>query len=55
MNFDHDYPTMTTNMSETLLSILHGESWYWDSMGANEIIFNKNGTGKVSLFRVLAL
>lgn len=43
-------------MSETLLSILCDEDfWYWDSNNANTISFEKNGTGEVSLFRVLRL
>lgn len=40
-------------MSETLLSIFCGEDfWYWD-YNANTITFNENGTGEVSLFRLL--
>lgn len=35
-------------MSETLLSILLGEDWSWDPMGANQITFNNDGTGRVS-------
>ncbi|KAI9787842.1 MAG: hypothetical protein M1816_007409 [Peltula sp. TS41687] len=39
---------MTTKLSETLLSILCGEEfWYWDSNNANTITFNKDGTGEV--------
>jgi hypothetical protein len=44
----HNHPAKTTNMSETLLSILLGEDWSWDPMGANQITFNNDGTGKVS-------
>ncbi|KAE8371139.1 hypothetical protein BDV26DRAFT_303117 [Aspergillus bertholletiae] len=32
-------------MGETLLSVLTGESWFWDSTEANQITFNKDGTG----------
>ncbi|KAB8233202.1 hypothetical protein BDV23DRAFT_146128 [Aspergillus alliaceus] len=32
-------------MSDTLLSVLTGESWSWDSDDANQITFNKDGTG----------
>ncbi|EON68402.1 hypothetical protein W97_07726 [Coniosporium apollinis CBS 100218] len=35
-------------MSETLLPTLDAESWHWDSMDANQITFNRNGTGKAS-------
>ncbi|OGM45154.1 hypothetical protein ABOM_006695 [Aspergillus bombycis] len=32
-------------MSETLLSILTGETWSWDPYEFNQITFNKDGTG----------
>ncbi|KAF7586501.1 hypothetical protein BBP40_008783 [Aspergillus hancockii] len=34
-------------MTEPLLSVLTGESWSWDSLDANQITFNKDGTGKL--------
>jgi len=34
-------------MSETLLSILLREDWSWDPMGANQITFNNDGTGRL--------
>lgn len=33
----------------TLLSILCGEVWWWDSDEESQIIFHRNGTGLVSL------
>ena len=53
LNLDHDHPTILTNMSQTLLSILCGEDfWCWDANNNSMITFNQNATGEVSPFRV---
>jgi len=42
-------------MSESLSSILCDETWIYDSNIANVILFNKNGTGEVSLIHFLSI
>jgi hypothetical protein len=40
---------------ETLLSILCGERWHWDSEEWSEIIFNENNTGEVREISIISL
>lgn len=44
----HNNPTSpTSDMPETVLSVLCSEPWRWDSFASSEITFNQDGTGKV--------